>query len=44
MNGRKLRSPFNEPPKQDMLSLDGVFKEITNKPSLEAQKEIEVSV
>jgi len=44
MNSRKLRSPFNEPPKPDTLSLDGVFKEITNKPNLEAQKDKEVSV
>lgn len=43
MDGRKLRSPFNEPPKPEALSLDGVFKEITTKPSLEAQKEKEVS-
>lgn len=44
MNSRKLSAPFNDPPKPDMLSLDGVFKEITTKPSSEAQKEKEVSV
>jgi len=44
MNSRKLSAPFNDPPKPDKLSLDGVFKEITAKPSLEAQKEKEVSV
>jgi len=44
MNGRKLRPPFNEPPKSDTLSLDGVFEEITTKPILEAKNEKEVSV
>ncbi|CAI6351004.1 unnamed protein product [Macrosiphum euphorbiae] len=42
MNSRKLSAPFNDPPKPDKLSLDGVFKEITAKPSLEAQKEKEI--
>lgn len=44
MNGRKLSAPFNEPPQPDTLSLDGVFKEITTKPSLEVEKEKEVSI
>ncbi|XP_060836391.1 uncharacterized protein LOC132919056 [Rhopalosiphum padi] len=43
MNGRKLSAPFNEPPKPDTLSLDGVFKEITTKPILEAQSEKEIN-
>jgi len=44
MNSRKLSAPFKDPPKPDMLSLDGVFKEITTKPSSEAQEEKEVIV
>ncbi|XP_027849100.2 uncharacterized protein LOC114128723 [Aphis gossypii] len=43
MNGRKLKPPFNEPPKSDTLSLDGVFEEITTKPILEAQSEKEIN-
>lgn len=42
MNDRKLIYPFNVPPTSDPLSLDGVFKHITAKPSAEVEKEIEV--
>jgi len=44
MNDRKLIYPFNVPPTSDPLSLDGVFKHITAKPSAEVEKEMEVGV
>ncbi|VVC37441.1 Hypothetical protein CINCED_3A006598 [Cinara cedri] len=43
MNERKLSAPFNESPKSAKLSLDGVFKHVTTKPTLEVEHEQETS-
>lgn len=43
MRERKFLPPFNALPKAGMLTLDGVFKHITTKPTNEVEEENEVS-
>lgn len=43
MNDRKIIAPFDVSPKPGPLSLDGVFKQITTKPSAQLEEEGKVS-